>query len=423
MTDAEKELIAKVNIGDENAFYNLGEYYYSVSRYEDAFSCYIEETKSKNPEINAYFNIAYAYQFGIGTEVDMVKAFDYYEEASRHKLPHAMQNLAYFYHNGIVVKRDHGKAEELCREAMNIFISSQKEMSKLCKEHSKLIYNHNIVKSENAELTKKLNLLREESQKKTAKLNEMLTQSNDLIEKQKLKLSENSTLIAEQTEKIAKYEAKTEDQKKRIIQLENMNKKTNSIISNKTAQISALNKELFNKKSKINKQAEDISILEKQKPFMKKNIAIWISNIFTFLLLLTLYINSKNPDTPIVFMLSVFFIVLTLIGLCIKGKLKTVFFIIGNSGKVLSMFYYGWIDKELSDLKLQILIFTYIFHILQEILICIQKEVIVAKKDDCFFVEITGRGKWLKNIIVILTIAGMLFVSFYITYPIPGRLS
>ena len=117
IVDKLQEIKEKVSKGDAEACYELAEYYYAQKDYKNAFQMYQKTITCVDANPTAYFNIAYAYQFGEGVERDLSAAFDFYSQAAGYNLPQAMYNLAYFYENGFVVSQDYSRAEEYCRRA------------------------------------------------------------------------------------------------------------------------------------------------------------------------------------------------------------------------------------------------------------------------------------------------------------------
>lgn len=117
VVDRLQDIKDRADKGDAEACYELAEYYYSQKDYKNAFLMYQKTITCIDPNPTAYFNIAYAYQFGEGVERDLSAAFEYYTQAARYNLPQAMYNLAYFYENGFVVSQDYSRAEEYCRRA------------------------------------------------------------------------------------------------------------------------------------------------------------------------------------------------------------------------------------------------------------------------------------------------------------------
>lgn len=117
VVDKLQDIIDRANKGDAEACYELAEYYYAQKDYQNAFQMYQKTITCMDANPTAYFNIAYAYQFGEGVERDLSAAFEYYSQAARYNLPQAMYNLAYFYENGFVVSQDYNRAEEYCRRA------------------------------------------------------------------------------------------------------------------------------------------------------------------------------------------------------------------------------------------------------------------------------------------------------------------
>ncbi len=128
--------------GDANACFEIAESYYVQKNYAEAFKWYNKTISCKNPNPVAYFNIAYAYQFGEGTAVDIAASLDFYQKAAAYELPQALYNLAFFYQNGIIVPRDKEKAVRLCREATLKLNELQNRLYKLQCEHEKLSNNY-----------------------------------------------------------------------------------------------------------------------------------------------------------------------------------------------------------------------------------------------------------------------------------------
>lgn len=124
--------------GDANACFDIAESYYAQKNYSEAFKWYKKTISCKNPNPVAYFNIAYALQFGEGVDVDIASSLDYYQKAVTYELPQAMYNLAFFYQNGIIVPKDSEKAVRLCREATLKLNELQNKLFKLQSEQETL---------------------------------------------------------------------------------------------------------------------------------------------------------------------------------------------------------------------------------------------------------------------------------------------
>ena len=474
----------EINKGNIKLYYDLGEIYRKEGDFKTAFECYMQATKAERPNPNVYFNIAFAYQFGEGVPVDLISAVDWYEEAVKHKLPHAMQNLAFFYQNGIVVPKDMEKAEALCKESMASLIKSEDQLYEIQIRNEELSDLYKKVSQLNEELLKRITQLSEEhaSEKREyektvnsqiaeiSTLKERICQLDNLLTKEKELCAERLTCINELKEKVnnlendlshannlIKIQASDIENKKNIISnheatikslendlkkansdiqeylgeiecLKETNKKLDSIVSDKVEQINGLNDEITSKNSEINKQKEDISVLETQKPFMLKKSVILLSNIFSFLLVFAIYGMLDVPDTSLVFGISVASIILVLMSLCLKGKVGKVFLGVGITGKVIALLYNGWIEPVFWDLHTLFLygelveteylnfssgmiLIIYLLSIVVEFSMHLTKEVIISKKEETFVIDNSGRRSGLRKSITILTIIAMLVVS------------
>lgn len=130
------------NQGDADACFDIAESYYAQKNFSEAFNWYKKTISCKDPNPVAFFNIAYALQFGEGTAIDLVSSLDYYQKAVTYELPQAMYNLAFFYQNGIIVSKDSEKAVRLCREATLKLNELQNKLHMLRRERELLMDNY-----------------------------------------------------------------------------------------------------------------------------------------------------------------------------------------------------------------------------------------------------------------------------------------
>lgn len=141
-----ERLCEEAEAGDAQAAYEAAEYYYGRREFEKAYAWYLKAAQCDDPNPMVYFNIGYACQNGEGTEVDLVSAYDFYEKAAARGLPQALYNLAYFYQNGLVVKRDCARAAEYSRRAakeleklVNRLHDAENREEKLLREHLEIM--------------------------------------------------------------------------------------------------------------------------------------------------------------------------------------------------------------------------------------------------------------------------------------------
>lgn len=85
------------------------------SEQKEGFELLLAAVKDNNPD--AENALAYAYQFGAGTSIDMAKAVEWYKRAAAHGNLNAKANLADMYFTGAGQKKDVGQALRLFSEA------------------------------------------------------------------------------------------------------------------------------------------------------------------------------------------------------------------------------------------------------------------------------------------------------------------
>ncbi|RIA79075.1 hypothetical protein C1645_841582, partial [Glomus cerebriforme] len=80
-----------------------------------AFELYKEAAKKEH--IDSLYDLGYCYQHGIGTKKNEIKAFELYKEAAEKGQIDAINNLGDCYYNGIGTEKNEIKAFELYKEA------------------------------------------------------------------------------------------------------------------------------------------------------------------------------------------------------------------------------------------------------------------------------------------------------------------
>lgn len=101
---------------DIDSLYYLGKTYYYDKQYEKAFECF-KKCESENYK-KAYFDLALAYDLGLGVQIDSKKAMEYYnkvEENSNNGI--VFNNLGLMYKKGEVCPKDPNKAFEYFKKA------------------------------------------------------------------------------------------------------------------------------------------------------------------------------------------------------------------------------------------------------------------------------------------------------------------
>lgn len=180
------------------------ESFYAQKNYSEAVKLYEKAAAFENVNPVVFFYLGHAYQHGEGVKIDLIQAFDYYEEAAKHGIPQALNNLAYFYQNGLVVERDSEKAVRLCREATLKLNELQNKLYKLQLEHESLTENYyaSIKLIENA--NERVKLLENKSSQ-TEKASEKLRNENGSLKDEIIKFknqynyssSQNALLVAD----------------------------------------------------------------------------------------------------------------------------------------------------------------------------------------------------------------------------------
>lgn len=103
--------------GDAKASLLLANYFHDIGDAATAFNWYLHTSKQNDANPLVFFYLGYAYQYGEGTQIDMIEAFSMYKKAAAYDVPQALYSLAYFYQNGIVVPKDEISAVSYMKQA------------------------------------------------------------------------------------------------------------------------------------------------------------------------------------------------------------------------------------------------------------------------------------------------------------------
>lgn len=277
MNETLNELVDKAKLGDGDAAYELGEHFFEKKDYAVAFEWYMKAYLCEKTNPNAYFNVAYSYQYGLGTKIDTIKAYDYYEEAAKFELPHALQNLAYFYLNGIVVEKNVEKATELSKRAGKALVNFQNELYKTQQlyEKTSVMYKTVCIENENqkAELEKKRELCKKQSEniKNTvAKIKEYKKLTEELKE-QLSSLAYESEYAAQLSKKQINELKNTKNEfETKVIELSSKNKELTSNVEQNVSLIGTLERNIKQLEDKEISIKNRIYKLKTQKPCIKK---------------------------------------------------------------------------------------------------------------------------------------------------------
>lgn len=281
--------------GDANACFDIAESYYAQKNYSEAFKWYKKTISCKDPNPVAYFNIAYALQFGEGVDVDIASSLDYYQKAVIYELPQAMYNLAFFYQNGIIVPKDSEKAVRLCREAtlklnelQNKLFKLQSEQESLTEEYYasiKLIDDAN----ERVKLLENKNSKSEATNKALDKENHRLTDEVIKYKNQFQNADSQKSQLSTENQKLEKrlnYSEQTITDKERIIN--SLNEQIIDLQKNSEA-LSAKYFELVRSVEKLQGENEALSKSLKKSEEEYKNILVRNSQLVDQL-------NTKEQD-------------------------------------------------------------------------------------------------------------------------------
>ncbi|MGN0477538.1 MAG: hypothetical protein ACI4HM_09425 [Ruminococcus sp.] len=220
------------------------ESFYAQKNYSEAVKLYEKAAAFENVNPVVFFYLGHAYQHGEGVKIDLIQAFDYYEEAAKHGIPQALNNLAYFYQNGLVVERDSEKAVRLCREATLKLNELQNKLYKLQLEHESLTENYyaSIKLIENA--NERVKLLENKSSQ-TEKASEKLRNENGSLKDEIIKFKNQYNYSSSQNALLVADNQKLEERLNHSEQL----------IADKDALINSLNSQIV----ELRKNGEEIS--------------------------------------------------------------------------------------------------------------------------------------------------------------------
>ena len=253
-----EELKKQAAQGSADACFELAETYYARKNYEEAFRWYIKTVSCKKPNPVAYFNIAYAYQYGEGTELDMISAFDYYEKAAALGLPQALYNLAFFYQNGIIAPRDERKAFRLCREANIKLGELEGRTRELERKNEELNENY-------AEAIRFMDKLDDRAKSCENKIDKLADRNRVLIDEL------NTTRLSEGKEKERSnlLEKQLRTSADEIRKLNEELKTSEKFVNNKDMLISHMNEEMKKTTQKYSELAQDLARERREKDILK----------------------------------------------------------------------------------------------------------------------------------------------------------
>ncbi len=334
-----KDILTKAENGDADSCFDVAEYYYAQKDYSQAFQWYKKSAECDSPNPIAFFNLAYAYQYGEGTEVDMFAAFEWYQKAAAENIPQALNNLAYFYDAGIAVNRDPEKADALCRQATVLLNNLQTELYKMRKAYSKLEEQQSeadakltaAIEKAGASDAEARSLSRDVSQLQN-ELGSIRTQCSVLEQRAaSAELQANAAALAEEQLKLKITELKNncgalenqknsqEKENQRVIQEnERLNTEIKSIheeletVSTENEQlqkdakdnvliIQTLQDEIEKQRTKVSKQSEAIQKfseendeLKKRKPCIRKRTLLCWMDLFVIALIVCEYFSNRD---------------------------------------------------------------------------------------------------------------------------------
>ena len=129
----------QVSMADDNgkAYLEKANVYYEAKRYSDAV-CFYQKAAECN-EVEAMFNLGYAFYHGEGIAQDYPSAAMWFKRAANMRYPKAAYNLAFCYMNGQGVPCDYEKALKwLILSAESGFSQAQLTLSE-CYENGILV--------------------------------------------------------------------------------------------------------------------------------------------------------------------------------------------------------------------------------------------------------------------------------------------
>ncbi|MBD5306498.1 MAG: hypothetical protein HDS14_02580 [Bacteroides sp.] len=94
--------------------------------YAKALQWYEKAIATGNLSANYLWNVGHMYQTGMGTDINLKKAFDLFSKSAELKYGQAYNDLAYFYARGEIVPKNFDIALEMVDEAINLEPSSSR---------------------------------------------------------------------------------------------------------------------------------------------------------------------------------------------------------------------------------------------------------------------------------------------------------
>lgn len=222
----------------------------------------------------------------------------------------------------------------------------------------------------------------------------------------------NDTIVKQEkdiyalNERVDTCERKLDEQKVALQQQRNKIDELDQNIAVKEMENSKLKDGINKRNDKIVKQERDIYTLKSQKPFMKKNTAIWISTIFSYFFLLIIGYAIIEEDMIICNLLANVSAVFVLTALALKsGKGRTAMLVLGE---LLKAFNFGLIcvacNYGQSNITVFLILLAYLGAFIVECYICKCKEILFEEKNNYFIMSEgkTGIRKTIIGLVVLL---------------------
>lgn len=139
-----------IDAGDVDGWYMLGLLYEEMDDHAKAFECYEKQIEGGgNGKYDAFYGLAKAYRYGMGTDENFPMALDLYQRAAGYGVIEAMVDLGQLYYDGNGVKQDYIIANYWFEKAANAYNGNS-----LALGHLGEAYHHGLGKEVNYDKAK-----------------------------------------------------------------------------------------------------------------------------------------------------------------------------------------------------------------------------------------------------------------------------